>query len=257
MKPLPLRPARGLWLARPVAAFAFVLLAEALLMRRFDLLSTPTLVAVAAVAGLSAILALLALAAGLRDIWRNGVPGAGRAMLPAILVVVTLAPFAGIAASALVHPPLTDVSTDLADPPALPARPPAGTGIFALLDPRPPPPGLQAATHPDLASLRVPLSTVEAHAAAHFAALELGWTILSEEEPEDEASAGRIVAATRSLVLGLPDDAVVRVVPDPDGARIDVRLATRELPHDFGTNADRVKAFLATFEDILRRPAAG
>jgi RNA processing factor Prp31 len=42
----------------------------------------------------------------------------------------------------------------------------------------------------------------------------------------------------------------LRVRPDSDGARIDVRSASRYGRHDFGTNAARIKSLL---EDIDNR----
>ena len=48
----------------------------------------------------------------------------------------------------------------------------------------------------------------------------------------------------RSLVLNLPDDVTIRVRPRADGARIDVRAASRLGARDFGVNADRIRSYL-------------
>ena len=50
--------------------------------------------------------------------------------------------------------------------------------------------------------------------------------------------------------MGFRDDVTLRVRPDADGARIDVRSASRYGRHDFGTNAARVRSLL---EDIDSR----
>lgn len=48
----------------------------------------------------------------------------------------------------------------------------------------------------------------------------------------------------RGLVLNLPDDVTVRIRPRADGARIDVRSASRIGGRDFGGNADRIRTYL-------------
>ena len=53
---------------------------------------------------------------------------------------------------------------------------------------------------------------------------------------------GMIEAVARTPILGFRDDVVVRVRPTADGARIDVRSASRYGRHDLGTNAARVRA---------------
>ena len=45
-------------------------------------------------------------------------------------------------------------------------------------------------------------------------------------------------------ILNLPDDVTVRIRPRADGARIDVRSASRLGGRDFGSNADRIRAYL-------------
>ena len=52
---------------------------------------------------------------------------------------------------------------------------------------------------------------------------------------------GIIEAVARTPILGFRDDVVVRVRATTDGARIDVRSASRYGRHDFGTNAARVR----------------
>ena len=59
----------------------------------------------------------------------------------------------------------------------------------------------------------------------------------------------------RTPILGFRDDVVVRIRATPDGARIDVRSASRYGRHDLGTNAARVRALLSDIDDILSTPA--
>jgi len=51
--------------------------------------------------------------------------------------------------------------------------------------------------------------------------------------------------------MGFRDDVVLRVRTTPDGARIDVRSASRYGYHDFGANASRVSALLTDINDAV------
>jgi hypothetical protein len=257
MKPLPPRPARGVRSARRIAMFALVLLVEVLLARRFDLVDTPTLLATLGAVLLFAILALLVVTVALRDVWRDGAPGAGGAIWAAALVFLTLVPFAGAALGAIYYPPLNDVSTDRRDPPRFRERPEQIQPAFPLLAPPEEAARLQAEAFPDVSTRRLALSTVEAFATARLAAGELGWTIRREAEPAGESDAGIIEAEARALVLGLPDDVVVRILPSETGSLVDVRSASRIAAPDLGENARRIRDFFATFDEITQRQAAG
>jgi uncharacterized protein (DUF1499 family) len=48
----------------------------------------------------------------------------------------------------------------------------------------------------------------------------------------------------------MPDDVTVRIRPRADGARIDVRSASRIGRHDFGTNAARIRRFLDELSNL-------
>ncbi len=257
LKPLPPRPARGIGIARWSAAFALVAMAEAVLARRFDLIDTPTLFATLLAVLLAAVIGLSALAVALSDVWRDGAPGGARAVFTLFLVLLTLTPFAGAAAGMLLYPPVYDVSTDTADPPRFRARPPVPEPLIGLSAGASEASRLIAEAFPEVIPRRVPLSTVEAHAAAHLAIVELGWTITAETAPARESDAGVLEAEARALFLGLPDDVVIRILPSGAGSRVDVRSASRFPAHDLGENARRIRAFFEKLDEITTRPAVG
>ena len=62
------------------------------------------------------------------------------------------------------------------------------------------------------------------------------WRIV-DARTRKPAAGGRIEAVARTPIMGFRDDVVVRVRSEPDGARIDIRSASRYGCHDFGTNA--------------------
>jgi hypothetical protein len=54
--------------------------------------------------------------------------------------------------------------------------------------------------------------------------------------------------------LGFRDDVAVRVRATQEGARIDIRSASRYGRHDLGANAARVRALIEDIDDVLAVP---
>ena len=147
-------------------------------------------------------------------------------------------------------PPIHDVTTDPLEPPAFEAILPLRAGApnsaeygGAELAAQ------QRGAYPDLASLVIALPPAQAFAAALAAAREMGWQVVAADEP-----AGRIEASDRTLWFGFTDDVAVRVRADGAGSRIDVRSSSRVGVSDLGTNAARIRAYLAELREQL--PAA-
>lgn len=138
-------------------------------------------------------------------------------------------------------PPMHDITTDTANPPAyvaiLPLRKDApnkaeyeGPAATAA----------QRKAHPEIAPAVLPLPPAQAYERSLQAARSLGWEIVAAVPTE-----GRIEATDTTLLFGFKDDVVIRVAADGAGSRIDVRSASRVGRSDFGTNARRVQAYLA------------
>ena len=137
-------------------------------------------------------------------------------------------------------PPIHDITTDTANPPAfvaiLPLRADApnsieykGTEIAAQ----------QKQAYPDLQPLSLNVPTDVAFQRALRAARNAGWDIV-ESRPDQ----GRIEATDTTLWFGFKDDIVVRVTCLDSGSRIDVRSVSRVGKSDVGTNASRIRNYL-------------
>ena len=84
------------------------------------------------------------------------------------------------------------------------------------------------------------------------------WHVVDARPPQGTAPRdGLIEAIARTPILGFRDDVAVRVRATHDGARIDVRSASRYGRHDLGTNAARVRALIEDIDDVLATPAKG
>jgi uncharacterized protein (DUF1499 family) len=148
-------------------------------------------------------------------------------------------------------PPIHEISTDLADPPAFVAvaalrrdahavnpteyvarvSGPGGKVIDV--------PQLQRKWFPDIRPLELPLAPAAALASAQRAAGRLGWQIDAIVPAE-----GRLEATDATAFFGFKDDIVIRVRALDGGSRIDVRSKSRVGLGDVGANARRVRAFL-------------
>ena len=138
-------------------------------------------------------------------------------------------------------PPIHDVTTDPSDPPpfvaVLPLRAEApnpaaygGADVAAA----------QARGYPDIRPVELASAPAAALAQARAAAAAMGWTIVVVD-----TAAGRLEATATTGWFGFKDDIVVRVRPAAGGSRVDVRSVSRVGGSDVGTNARRIRAFVA------------
>ena len=167
-----------------------------------------------------------------------------RAWMPLLALVLGIA--AAIPGILLVNkaksvPRIHDITTDTADPPAFvalaPARKAAANGLDyggpAIAEE-------QRKGYPDIKPLVVKEAPNAAVQKAIDAARSLGWNIAASD-----AAAGRIEATDTTSWFGFKDDIVVRVRPEGDGSRVDVRSVSRVGLSDLGANAERIRRFLA------------
>ncbi|WP_375463709.1 DUF1499 domain-containing protein [uncultured Methylobacterium sp.] len=233
-------------LARWIALFSLLVTAIAIVLVRDPRAEAgPALAALAAGLGIALVAVLLAAFACVR-VWREGARGLGAALWGLVLAILVLAYPSYAALRGLRLPALTDVTTDIGDPPAFSRSRTAfaSRGGRYPDDPGPAARERQRAAYPQIAPLTLDIGADEAFELARKAAVNRRWQIVEAIRPGGRIGNGRIEAVARSLILNLPDDVTVRVRPRADGARIDVRSASRLGPRDFGVNADRIRAYL-------------
>jgi uncharacterized protein (DUF1499 family) len=142
-------------------------------------------------------------------------------------------------------PPIHDITTDTERPPefvALRDRRPGARNPVEYGGPEVA--AKQRAGYPDLAPATLPVPPRAALARAERAARELGWAVVAVD-----TAAGRLEATERTRWFGFYDDVVVRVAPADGGSRVDVRSLSRVGGSDVGTNAARIRRFLAALRD--------
>ncbi len=230
------------WFALVVALLSIVVLRSGLLE------AVPALAAFAGALVCAALAVLLAFLSFI-PIWRLGRTGLGRAITGLFLGLLLLAYPGYLAYRSRNLPAISDISTDTIHPPQF--------DLLARLRPRGRNeyPGaktaaLQHAAYPDI----VPLEENVTPDVAFRAALDIidkrKWLVVDARPPAPRRD-GFIEAVARTFIMGFRDDVVVRVSPENDGSRIDVRSASRIGLSDLGTNAGRIRALLSDIDDAV------
>jgi len=140
-------------------------------------------------------------------------------------------------------PPIHDITTDLENPPVfqavVPLRADAPNSLerSALLAQQ------QREGYPDLAPATLPMPADQAFDRALAEAQDAGWRIVTADK-----TAGRIEATDTTRWFGFEDDVVVRLTPWGSGTRVDVRSVSRIGRSDVGTNARRIRRYLAALQ---------
>ncbi|MBV8030923.1 MAG: DUF1499 domain-containing protein, partial [Betaproteobacteria bacterium] len=138
-------------------------------------------------------------------------------------------------------PRIHDITTDMENPPVFAAVLPMRKGAENKADYG----GKevaeqQKAGYPDIQPLRLAVPPNVAFARAREAAQEMGWEIVASDPAQ-----GRIEATDTTFWFHFKDDIVVRIAGDGAGSRVDVRSLSRVGRSDIGTNARRIRAYLA------------
>ncbi|MGB3506751.1 MAG: DUF1499 domain-containing protein, partial [Xanthobacteraceae bacterium] len=68
--------------------------------------------------------------------------------------------------------------------------------------------------------------------------------------PQPPRREGHIEAVARTPIMGLREDVAIRVVPDGDGSRIDIRSSSRHFESDLGSNAARIAKLITDLNTI-------
>lgn len=230
--------------ARRAAMLAFSTLLVGLAAHWFQVLGTPAFFWTMAVVAALAVLALLLAAIGMPKVWYRGFRGGTDLVMAVTFACLVLAPLAAAMYWALSHPPLTDISTDLDDPPQYSeALLDHTTDMNALLTPADDWKSEQLDAYPNVTGRRydAPIENVRAAVERTFEAR--GWPVLGPYIV-GTGTQFNVEAIVRSPVLALPSDVVVRLIEDGDATFVDMRSASRYGNTDFGENAERIVAFL-------------
>ena len=232
--------------ARNLAVFAVVAVAVSTVIVRLGFLepkpALATFLGGLAIAALSILFGL----AGFAAIWQNGSRGMARILLAFLIDGLILAYPAYLGLQYQRLPAIHDITTDPIDPPRFDALARlrtgdgANTAVYA---------GLYSAEqqrqfYPDIEPIELEIPVERAYAIALQLVNKRKWLVIDERAPQPPRKIGRIEAVARTPIMGFREDVSIRVVPDGEDSRVDIRSASRYFESDLGSNAARVKKFI-------------
>lgn len=266
------------------------------LAHRFGPLGEPSFVALLLLATAIAAVSIPCCLLGLARLWQVGAKGGYAAAKGLFYAAIPLAVVAYGAFNYVSLPPLYDIATDTADPPPWVVQPKADQqwlprpDLVGAAERR-----AQFATYPDLTGRRYEGALDRVYEGVRKAAVSARITINRTEglelvepdistkaAPRDEQAAVPDVAPipmrrpepslspvigspgdvllqgeTRSLILGLRFDIVIRLREDAETTSVDIRVASRYGPHDLGLSERIAADFLGRLDTELLGIAGG
>jgi hypothetical protein len=235
--------------ARNLAIFSLVAVVVSILIVRFGFLEVKpalaTFFGALACAGLSILVGLAAFAA----IWQNGSRGMSRILLALLIDAIILAYPAYLGLQYRALPAIHDITTDPIDPPRFEAlarlRSGGGTnsavyaGLYSAEQ--------QRLAYPDIETVRLEVPPQRAFDVALALVTKRKWLVIDERPPQPPRRIGRIEAVARTPIMGFREDVSIRVTPDDEDSRVDIRSSSRYFESDLGSNAARISKLI---EDI-------
>ncbi|UGA45077.1 DUF1499 domain-containing protein [Bradyrhizobium quebecense] len=240
-------PVSGLatW-SRNLAIFSVVAVLVSIIIVRFGFLEVKpalaTFFGALGLAGLSILLGLAAFAA----IWQNGTRGMGRILLAFLIDAAILGYPAYLTYQYRKLPRIYDVTTDAIDPPKFEAlarlrtgegtNPAAYAGLYSAEK--------QRAAYPDIETVELETPVDRAYEMTLRLVNRRKWLVIDARAPQPPRRIGRIEAVARTPIMGFREDVSIRVTPDDEDSRVDIRSASRYFDTDLGSNAARVKKLI-------------
>ena len=245
--------------SRRLAVFSAVATVVSVMIVRFGFLEIKPALATLFGALACAVLSILVALAGLVALWRDGSRGIGRTLAALFLDALILAYPAYLAVRYRSLPAIHDITTDPINPPQfeelarLRGTDGANTAVYA---------GLYSAeqqrlAYPEIEPVELDLTAQRAFDIVQKLVARRKWLVIDARAPQPRQP-GHIEAVAKTPVLGLREDIAIRIAPDSDGSRVDIRSASRYFEHDLGSNAERVSKLIddinTAAENIVEKP---
>src|SRR5919204_988270 len=228
--------------ARNLAVFSVVAVVVSIVIVRFGFLEMKPALATFFAALACAVLSILVGFAAFAAIWQNGSRGMSRIVLAFLIDALILAYPAYLALQYRKLPPIHDITTDPINPPRFEALATlrsgdgANTAVYA---------GLYSAeqqrqAYPDIEPVELEIPADRAYAITLKLVNKRKWLVIDERPPQPPRNIGRIEAVGRTPIMGFREDVSIRVSPDGEDSRVDIRSSSRYFESDLGSNAARV-----------------
>lgn len=232
--------------SRNLAVFSVVAVLVSIAIVRFGFLeikpALATFFGALACAGLSILVGFI----GAATIWQSGERGMGRILVAFLIDAMLLAYPAYLGLQYRKLPAIHDITTDPIDPPRFEALARLRTGdganpaVYA---------GLYSAerqriAYPDIETVELELPVQRAYEITLQLIAKRKWLVIDERPPQPPRRIGRIEAVARTPIMGFREDVSIRIAPDDEDCRVDIRSASRYFEGDLGSNAARVRKLM-------------
>ena len=143
-------------------------------------------------------------------------------------------------------PKIYDITTDPIDPPRFEAlaRLRSGEGTNSAVYA-----GLYSAeqqriAYPEIETVELEVPPQRAYEVTLALIAKHKWLVIDERPPQPPRRIGRIEAVARTPIMGFREDISIRITPDGDESRVDIRSSSRYFESDLGSNAARVSKLI-------------
>ena len=240
-------PVSGLasW-SRNLAIFSVVAVLVSVLIVRFGFLELKPALATFFGALAFALLSILVGLAGAIAIWQDGSRGISRILVAFLISAALLAYPAYLALQYRKLPRIHDITTDPIDPPRFDAlarlrsgdgtNPAVYAGLYSAEQ--------QRIAYPDIETVELEIPVQRAYEITLQLVNKRKWLVIDERSPQLPRRIGRIEAVARTPIMGFREDVSIRVTPDGEDSRVDIRSASRYFESDLGSNAARVRKLI-------------
>lgn len=246
--------------SRRLAVFSAVATVVSVMILRFGFLEIKPALATLFGALACAVLSILVALAGLVALWRDGSRGIGRTLAALFLDALILAYPAYLAVRYRSLPAIHDITTDPINPPQfvelarLRGTDGANTAVYAGLYSA----EQQRAAYPEIEPVDLDVTAQRAFEIVQKLVARRKWLVIDARAPQPRQP-GHIEAVAKTPVMGFREDVAIRITPDSDGSRVDIRSSSRYFEHDLGSNAARVSKLIddinAAAENTVEKPA--
>jgi hypothetical protein len=230
----------AIW-ARRFGSLALPLAVIPVFLHRERLISSADFHVIEVVAMAVAAIALLLALGAFGRLWVTGDQGWGKAVVGLLFALICLAPLGILGWQFASYPPVSDVTTDFADPP----------GLVSQVASHPPGPAEQAAIEaafPNARSRSYPIEAGEMYTLVAALADARGWEPRARREPQTPLAEGQVNAVATAL-LGWRDEVAIRIQGNPQGAIVSMRSAALHGGPDYGGNGRRIEEFLIALDE--------
>ena len=241
-----IRTSRWAVLARRFGSVAVPLVTIPVLLHRLGVITSDVFLVVALGAGLVALVAVLLGLVALARLWQTGDQGWGRALAGLFLGTLCLLPYAWYGSLLQRYPAVTDIATvDRGQLPLL-----FEPGMQAMPPPRILSAEEMAQTFPNVVTRTYPLGVVPTFGLVEAMVADHGWEVRLLREPQADGSPGRINAQIVTPP-GWREQVVIRVMGGLDSSVVDMRSASNNALHDFGSNGTRIESFFIALDEAV------